>query len=338
MSDNVLHLLQAEIPPAKVLELVGAQLEKSVNLPTWRCNGLSLLHLAVDVGRGKLVKMLMERGCDVNALDSSHWTPLTHACREGRLDIIKALVKQGAHLFFVEPDDHTSLEVAAQYGHLGITFYILDHALEQGTMDWWSAGLRIVHLRAIENDHLHIIKGLYDKRGVRMQNPDFRRSALMTAVRLQRTAIARYLLMDLEWDPKGLADPYPQGSKDGKEPYLTGLLYAAAVWSRDLEIVVLLIWKGVDVNAQDSRGLTPLEYYLDMYPNKAGLALLRHCGAALQKVSWARVEELEALRREAEGVQVRHGLFRILKTELRVRRTLGTQLSCFKLRDLHHVY
>lgn len=81
MSDVIIRILQAEIPPVKVLELTGDQLGGS-DLASWRWNGLSLLHLAVDVKRGKLVKMLIEKGCDVNALDSSRWTPLTHACRE----------------------------------------------------------------------------------------------------------------------------------------------------------------------------------------------------------------------------------------------------------------
>lgn len=307
MSDVIIRILQAEIPPVKVLELTGDQLGGS-DLASWRWNGLSLLHLAVDVKRGKLVKMLIEKGCDVNALDSSRWTPLTHACREGRLDIIKALVEQGAGVALagaalVPVDSFTSLDVATQYGHMEILSYFHALAEKGGWLEWWYSGLRIVHVRAIENDHLHILKGIHAARSMKVTDPGFARSAIMSAIRLNRRAIAHYLLMDLQWDPRGLVEPHPELHVKEPAPYLCTLLHGAAMWCGDMDVMLALIWRGVDVNGPDSRGLVPLDYYVSDFRDEAALAFLMHCGA---KWTSTRVyaEDLEALRREAGNVRV----------------------------------
>ena len=42
--------------------------------------------------------MLIERGADVNFVDSLGWTPITKAVHENKMETIKCLIAQGADL------------------------------------------------------------------------------------------------------------------------------------------------------------------------------------------------------------------------------------------------
>jgi hypothetical protein len=161
-------------------------------------------------------------------------------------------------------------------------------------------------VRAIENDHLHILKGIHAARPMQLTDSAFARNTIMSAIRLNRSAIARYLLMDLQWDARGVVEPHPELHVKEPAPYLCTLLHGAVLWCGDMDVLLALIWRGVDVNGRDSRGLVPLDYYVSDFRDEAALAFLMHCGAewTSHRVSQAHAEELEALRREAGNVRV----------------------------------
>jgi ankyrin repeat protein len=89
--------MKLEQPPPKVLEMLDEQVE-GFDAVQWRdqANGKSTLHLAIEAGRLKLVKLLLERGCDANVTDLQGYTPLCSACKIGRLDMVKMMVGHGA--------------------------------------------------------------------------------------------------------------------------------------------------------------------------------------------------------------------------------------------------
>ena len=61
--------------------------------------GRYLLHFAVDDGLIDVAKLLIERGkMPVNALDQSGWSPLHLAAGHNYLDIVRLLLKNGAHI------------------------------------------------------------------------------------------------------------------------------------------------------------------------------------------------------------------------------------------------
>jgi ankyrin repeat protein len=94
---TVEDVFKLEQPPSKVLELLNEQVE-GFDAVKWRdqATGMSTLHLAIEAGRLKLVKLLLERGCEVNATDLEGCTPLCSACKIGRLDMVKVMVGHGA--------------------------------------------------------------------------------------------------------------------------------------------------------------------------------------------------------------------------------------------------
>jgi ankyrin repeat protein len=94
---TVKDVMKLEQPPPKVLQLLNEQVE-GFDAVKWRdqATGKSSLHLAIEAGRLKLVKLLLERGVDVNATDLRGCTPLCSACQIGRLDMVKVMVGNGA--------------------------------------------------------------------------------------------------------------------------------------------------------------------------------------------------------------------------------------------------
>jgi hypothetical protein len=94
---RVWDIIKLEQPPPKVLQLLDETVE-GFDAVKWRdqATGQSTLHLVIDAGRLKLVKLLLERGCDVNATDLQGCTPLCSACKIGRLDMVKVMVGHGA--------------------------------------------------------------------------------------------------------------------------------------------------------------------------------------------------------------------------------------------------
>ena len=46
----------------------------------------------------KILTLLIERGADINLVDSIGWTPITKAVNENIMEIIKILISKGADL------------------------------------------------------------------------------------------------------------------------------------------------------------------------------------------------------------------------------------------------
>ena len=57
----------------------------------------TILHVACDVGNLKFVKLLVEKGADINATTAKYMTPLHYACRSGSLEIVSYLISNGAN-------------------------------------------------------------------------------------------------------------------------------------------------------------------------------------------------------------------------------------------------
>ncbi|GJM06707.1 MAG: hypothetical protein DHS20C10_04410 [marine bacterium B5-7] len=61
-------------------------------------DGWTPLHLACKFGCRHSMRLLIENGADVNALDANHWTPLHVACQFGKTDLMQLLLDSGANL------------------------------------------------------------------------------------------------------------------------------------------------------------------------------------------------------------------------------------------------
>lgn len=87
--------------------------------------GASALWCAVFSGNLDIVKLLVQRGAQVNHETRSKSTPLRAACFQGRLDIVKYLVHHGAIVNMTNNFNNTCLMISAHRGHKEIVEFLL---------------------------------------------------------------------------------------------------------------------------------------------------------------------------------------------------------------------
>lgn len=76
------------------------------------------LHLAVDMGKVDVVKLLLERGADKNGQDSYGQSLVMTAASNHHVDVLAALIAAGADINAQNQYHITPLSVAAEQGHL----------------------------------------------------------------------------------------------------------------------------------------------------------------------------------------------------------------------------
>mmetsp|Transcript_21898 Transcript_21898/g.28688 ORF Transcript_21898/g.28688 Transcript_21898/m.28688 type:complete len:434 (-) Transcript_21898:290-1591(-) len=92
-------------------------------------SGQSPLHLAVQNGNMKLVKMLVQKGANTNLLNSNQATPLHLACIVGKCEIVKFLVFNGADISIKSKYESTPLHWAAREGYLSIVQFLFQRGV-----------------------------------------------------------------------------------------------------------------------------------------------------------------------------------------------------------------
>jgi cytohesin len=123
-------------------------------------DGRTTLHVACETGLDipETIHWLLNRGADVNAVDSMGYTPLHHSARRGRMSVLRVLVEAGAAIDSPTKSGHTPLHRAAGGGHGDAVRYLIEHGAqvdarsnEYGTTPLMSAALegRVEAARAL---------------------------------------------------------------------------------------------------------------------------------------------------------------------------------------------
>jgi cytohesin len=181
---------------------------------------VSKLLEATISGDVKSVKKLLKEGADPNVRDEKGRTPLHHAVKDNRLDIVKLLVESGADVN--APDNYglTPLHYAVHSGYEKLVDFLLRHGADPNAKD--IGGYTPLHISAFEGHPATIILPL--ELGDSSEEPE-------TYMRIAKLLI------------KSGADVNMKNN-GGRTP-----LHAAVLRNR-IDIVRLLLESGADPNAR----------------------------------------------------------------------------------------
>ncbi|XP_014209663.1 uncharacterized protein LOC106640224 [Copidosoma floridanum] len=218
------------------VDLVNYFLKLKANICAISERGTTPLHLASLRGFLEIVKILITKGSNVNAKCKDGATPLHLAVEFGFKDIAELLIKNGA-----DPNAsynnclYTPLHYAAKEGRADLVDMLLKKGAKPMAMS--SSNLTPLHL-AVRSGHLQTVD-VFFRHGINVaSNP-----LLHVAIEFGFKDLSYYLI-------EHNADVHAQIMN-------VGPLYVAAAVGQ-IEIVELLLAKGVEIDVKDTEGFTPL--------------------------------------------------------------------------------
>lgn len=162
-----------------------------------------LLYSAIDKRYYQIVKILVDRGVDINSTYSSSWlishqTPLHHACKNGDYIMVQLLLNKGADVDIKDEFNKTPLHVAVQEGHVHTVVTLLNHGADVNSFFYtFDDNYYTALLLACEKGNEEIAKLLLNRGAdVNIENK-FGLTAFSLAVRNGHSNIAK-ILLDLE--------------------------------------------------------------------------------------------------------------------------------------------
>jgi ankyrin repeat protein len=191
-----------------------------------------LLMIAAELGHLEMVKVLVDRGADLEATDDLGQRPLMCAARRGRIEVVAHLLDRGAEINAVDWWDQSALSRAAEHGHDDLYILLRSRGAERTILD-----------AIARNDVEALQEKLRDESDVDILIGDFGRPA-MQAARRGNPAIVRLLL--------------DRGAVHLLEWHDDHTLLVEAARHGHVEVVQLLIERGADLHAVGKDGLTAL--------------------------------------------------------------------------------
>jgi hypothetical protein len=109
----------------QAVEIAGLLLAKGaeVNIRTTD-QYMTPLHFAACTGMPRVVKLLLNHGADVQAVNLRRRTPLHLAALWGRMDVAKALVSAEANVFAIDVDGSTAADIASAKGFTDLAAFL----------------------------------------------------------------------------------------------------------------------------------------------------------------------------------------------------------------------
>ena len=117
----------------------------------------TVLHIAAGCGHINVVRELVSRGCDENAVDDDGCTPLHHAASRGKTKAVCELILRGACKSVVAGEFGTPLHQAALNGHLKTVVAMLELGCPCDAVN--SSKATVLHLAA-KRGHVEVVSEL----------------------------------------------------------------------------------------------------------------------------------------------------------------------------------
>ena len=241
-------------------EIARLILEKNVNtstdINTKGNKGITLLMQAAILGDKEIADLLISKEAKVNEKDNSNITALMYASKNGHLELVKLFLEFGADINEKSNIGYTPLIYSITNGHLEILNFLLEKGANITVKDIDTPIDRNGYGRIVEHKYsplfyvvhkgyLEVLKVLIDKfANLNLEFKYYEDTLLTTSIMQGHTKIVEFLI------EKGVCinKSYSYNSKS-KSPFST------ALEKRNLEILKLLIEKGVSLTALDMSAL-----------------------------------------------------------------------------------
>ncbi|EAY00648.1 ankyrin repeat protein, putative [Trichomonas vaginalis G3] len=271
--------------------------EGLAEIPDLSNTGKNVLHQACEKGNLKLVKSLIECGCNKEFNNSITLTPLMTASIKGQLEIVKYLCSIGANIDARNKSNYTPLIFAAGEGHLEVVKYLISVGANVEAKTYFD---NTPLIEAIQKNHIEIVKYLITN-GAKIGS-----SSLIVASKKGYLEIVRYLI---------------SVGADKEAIYSNNFtpLMVASMNNRP-EVVRYLISVGANVEAKDKSQGTPLIYALIQGHLEVVKCLIT---AGANKETRDRRDQKTLLILASE-----HGHFEIVKYLI----SIGSDIGCPKVR------
>ena len=250
---TALHLVAHEGKEAIVRLLV----DKGANVEARNKRGETALHIAAGKGNQVVLRLLVDRGADIDAKYNDETTALHLAANEGEEAMVRLLVDKGANVEARNKRGETALHVASQGGKKAVVWLLVDSGADLESKS--NNGRTALH-HAVCGLHETLVQLLLDKGADVEERDEAGRTVLLYAAEIGTEATVKLLVN------RG-ADINAK-SNDG----WTALHWA--VLRRHEAATSLLIDKGADVTARSNNGWT-VRHSAVGRGNKALVQLLR---------------------------------------------------------------
>jgi ankyrin repeat protein len=250
------------------LQLAADSLAKGAN-PNLRAThldrapGLTPLMFAASTNEA-LVKLLVERGANVNAIADSGATPLLFACKDGKIEIATYLIEQGATVTNAE----RSVAWAAWRGYSNVVALLLSKG---APVDRPVKEMGTPLQRAIEGGLVDMVRFLVKNGAAINRINEGGATHIQTAVRWGNLETVKFLL-----DAGAEVNV-----RDGYG--VTPLMYAAS--ANKVEAAEVLLDKGADAQMKNERGQTAMDLAARNRRNKEVIELFVNRGLMKPPVS-----------------------------------------------------
>ncbi len=98
-------------------------------------NNITPLIEASQKGQTDTVKILLEKGTDLNAKNINNWTALMFATEKGHTDIVKMLLEKGTDVNAKDDNGYTALIIASYNKHTEIVRMLLENGADVNMKD-----------------------------------------------------------------------------------------------------------------------------------------------------------------------------------------------------------